>query len=491
MSNEVVEGVAIGSVARRGAFVTAAGQLIKLIAQCLSLVVLSRLLTPSDFGVVGMVMALVTIGEVVRDFGLSYAAVQARDLTSAQRSNLFWTNWSIGILLAASVVMSAPLVASFYGRPELISIVQLLALVFVANGFATQFRADLLRRLQFGAIAIADVLAQSVGLAAALILAMNGAGYWALVYQQLGQSAICAVLLAGLSRQLFGRPSRKAGMGPLIRYGTQTAASQMIAYLSRNVDSIAVGRGYGPEALGLYDRAFQLLMLPLNQLSAPATSVAVPILSRLQDDRDRYCALLVKAQTLLLYGILTVVTGMFVLADVLVPLVFGPQWVSSIAPFRVLAVGGFFQAAGYVSYWVYLSRGLARRNLFQTVLGRGIVIVLVIAGSNFGVLGIAAGYSLGLAICWPLGFALIGRGIAPRRLLCVNGARAVGVFLVSGVVAYEAIVALSIVSSGISIVVGVVAMFGTISLLCAISSHVRRDVLTVLSLSYRAAGKLR
>src|SRR5829696_6310068 len=135
----------LGRRAARGALVTLAGQAARIVVQLASVVILARLLDPGDYGVLAMVLAVVGVGEIFRDFGLSSAAVQAKDLTVAQRDNLFWINTAIGVVLAVLVFASAVPLAVLYDEPVLRDVTRVLAVTFVLNGLATQFRADLVR----------------------------------------------------------------------------------------------------------------------------------------------------------------------------------------------------------------------------------------------------------------------------------------------------------------------------------------------------------
>ena len=133
----------LGRRAARGALVTVGAQGVKIVLQVVGVVVLARLLSPGDYGLVAMVTAIIGVAEIFRDFGLSSAAVQAKTLSKAQRDNLFWINTAAGGLLTVIVFFGAPLVALLYGRGELVGLTQVLAFIFVLNGMGTQFRADL------------------------------------------------------------------------------------------------------------------------------------------------------------------------------------------------------------------------------------------------------------------------------------------------------------------------------------------------------------
>lgn len=407
-----------------GVVFTLGAQFIKIIIQIAGVVVLARLLLPGDYGLVAMVTAIVGIAEIFREFGLSAAAIQAKTLSSGQRSNLVWLNGGAGLVMTALIVVGAPLIALLYGRPELVELARWLAPVFVLNGLATQYRADLNRRLEFRKLAIAEVVAAVVALTAAIVVAALGGRYWALVTQQLTTSVlvlIIVVVAAGWAPRWY---DRTAPMRDLLRFGWQLAGSQLIGYIANNVDSVTIGTRLGASSLGLYNRAFQLLMTPLAQVRTPTTTVALPILSRLRATPDRANSFVRQGQL----GLgLTLVVGLgWVVgaADPVTAIFLGERWVGVEPILRLLAVAGVFQTLAFVGYWVYLSHGLTRQLLQYTLITSAIKIACVVGGSTFGLIGVATGYALAPALAWPLSFWWLSRSAPIEvRPLFVGAAR--------------------------------------------------------------------
>ena len=180
-----------------------------------SVVVLARLLAPRDYGLLAMVLVVVGIGEIFRDFGLTNAVLRAPTLTQAEQRGLFWVSTAIGLGLTAVVFAAAPLVAAVFGQPPLTAMTRVLSSTFLINGLSAQYRADLIRRLRFGRVALADVAGQAVGLGVAIALAAGGAGRFALVAQQLVQLTVVLVLVAVFAGWLPGVPRRHSGVGRL------------------------------------------------------------------------------------------------------------------------------------------------------------------------------------------------------------------------------------------------------------------------------------
>lgn len=387
-----------------------------------------------------MVLAVIGVGEILRDFGLSTASIQAREVTAAQRNNLFWMNTGLGAACGAAAFLSASAIGSIYNEDRAVGIAQILAVTFLLNGISAQFRAQLNRDLRFGYIAITDMGSQALGLFAGVVGALAGWGYWALVMQQMTIGVVSTILLITLGRWFPGLPTRKADMKPFLSFGWALMATQAIGYVSRNVDSLIIGAKFGAGSLGLYNRAFQLLMLPLSQVSAPATTVALPVLSRLRDDTDRYSSFLLRGQTILLHAIIGIFAFACAQAHPLIVLVLGEQWLGTVPLFQILSIAGCFQAAGYAVYWVFLSKGLTASNLRYSLVSRSGLIGVITLGALWGPPGVAAAYSLGLALMWPFSLWWIGRiSNAPVKQMFFNGLRSI--------VAYGAAGGLSFIAS--------------------------------------------
>ncbi|MFL1597296.1 lipopolysaccharide biosynthesis protein [Gordonia amicalis] len=415
------EAQGLGQSAARGVLVTVGGQVVRLGLQVFGVVILSRLLTPGDFGLMAMIAVLITMGQAIRDFGLSNAAIQVPDITDQQRTNLFWMNVALGVLVAAVACLTAPLVAGFYSAPELVPVILAMSSVFVIFGLMTQSRAHLARELRFGALMITDVLPAVVGLILAVVFAALGVGVWALVIQQVSIAGLGLVLAFGYDRWLPRLPRRDPRMGYFLKYGSFLTLSAIVASLSRNADYVILGYRFGPAATGFYTRAFELVINPLNQINAPSSKVAVPVLSRLQDDRSRYDEFLLAGQKTMLAVLVPILVLGIVIADPLVQLVLGPEWASSAVLLQVLIVAALCRVASYACYWVALSRGATRVDFLVNLVSAPLLIICVLIGSLEGVVGVAWGFSVATAFSWVIALVWYSRAAsAPGWKMFLN-----------------------------------------------------------------------
>jgi PST family polysaccharide transporter len=418
--------MSLAASAARGGAITVGSQLIKVVLMLSSTVVLARLLSPHDYGVVAMVVAVIGVGEIFRDFGLSMAALQAKELTRAQQSNLFWINAGVGLTLAVLCFGTSFLLASFYGQPEVAGIAQALSATFLLNGLSTQFKVVINRALRFFHLALVDLLPYIGAFVAALVVAITTGSYWALVLQQLVTAAMTLLLAVGFARWWPGLPSR-APMRHLLSFGVSFAITQLLSYATRNVDSIAIGRVWGSTTVGFYDRAYSLLVMPLTQINTPMTRVAVPVLSRIQDEKDRFVSYLRRAQLVALYVTSTMFCLLVALAVPLVVLVLGEEWRRAGELLAVLAIGGIFRSLQQISYWIYMSLGLAKVQLRFYLVAQPLLVLIIIAGVPWGAMGVAVAHGIAYGLFWVASVLWAIRATKlPLGVLFVDALRSVG-----------------------------------------------------------------
>jgi PST family polysaccharide transporter len=382
---------------------------VRIVIMLAATIVLARLISPGDYGLLAMVVAITGVAEIFRDFGLSMAALQARELSQHQMSNLFWINAGVGLALTFLLYVLSWPIASFYGQPELAEVVQAVSVVYFLDGLSTQFRVGINRSLRFVALAACDVLPPLVALGAAYFLAAQGHGIAGLVAQQIVTAVATLLTAVALGRWWPSLPSRGQDMGPLLSFGIRFAATQLLTYATRNVDRIAIGRVWGPGPVGYYDRAFQLAIAPLNQINVPMSRVAIPVLVQIIDDRPRYVSSLRQAQLIACY---VTASGLFLIAGLGVPLVdllLGPGWTLAGHILSFLAIGGVFRAIQQVSYWMFMSQGRADSQLRLHLVGQPLIIIAMLSGLPWGPIGVAIGNAVGYAIFWALALRWAGR----------------------------------------------------------------------------------
>lgn len=450
----------LGRKAARGASATMLGQGFRIVVLLVGTVVLARILSPSDFGLLAIVASVVALGELVRDFGLSTAASREPNLSRGQQSNLFWINSGLGGLLTIAAYFLAKPMALVFDEPALEAIMHAVSIVFLMAGLSTQFRTELARRLRFGALAVADTVPVVVGLIAALIYAFFDVSYWVLVVQQLTTATSGLVLAVALARWRPGLPVRSASVRSLMSFGLGLFGTQSVAYVTKNADNIAIGLVWGAGPLGMYSRAYQLLMMPINQIAAPLTRVAVPVLSRVVNDAGRFGRYLTAGQ--MLGGVvLGVVYGLCVgLGEPLVNMVFGPQWLAMVPIFQVLAIGGIFRALNQITFWIFLAKGASVAQFRFNLVTQPVIVIAMLTGLPWGPVGVAVGHTAGYFVHWLVSYWWCGRVTGtPIRALFLAGIKNIGMFAIPTMVVagsasfwiHTDVIALSIGVFGVSL----------------------------------------
>ena len=378
----------------RGGAVTLGGQGIKFLLGLISTAVLARLLRPQDFGLVVMVTAVTSFVGLFKDLGLSNATVQRSEITHAQVSFLFWVNVALSVTVALVVLALAPLIAWFYHEPRLVAITSALALNFIFTGLIVQHQALLRRQMQFRALAIRDVVAMACGIATGITLAWLGFGYWALVAVSVTTNIAGCLLIWTICSWRPGPFRRRVGARGMLAFGGNLTAFNVLNYFGRNFDNILIGRVLGSAPLGIYSKAYGLLMLPITQINLPMASVMLPGLSRLQNDPREYARLYVAAvRAIGLVTIPIVVFSFFFSRDIVLVLL-GRKWLAVAPVFQLLAPAALFEAISFAPGWLCQSLGRSRRQVHYALVAAPIFIAGFFVGIQWGIAGVAVSYSI-------------------------------------------------------------------------------------------------
>lgn len=406
----------------RGTAVTISAQLTRLLLTLLSTALLARLLTPRDFGLVAMTTAVTGLALVVKDLGLSTATIQKAHICHRTVSTIFWINVGVSVLLATAVLAVAPLLASFYNDERVASLTRVFALFILIGGLSSQHQALLERRMRFGSVAVADLGGLFAGIATSVALAMNEAGYWALVALAGVQIIVSSGLLWWFTGWRPGRPRRSGEVRQMIRFGGSLTGFNLVNYVGRNLDNALIGWRWGAVELGLYSRAYRLLMLPLQQVNAPVAKVMVPALSRLQNDPIRYRRVYLRAFESLALVTMPGVALLIATSDWIIELILGDQWLGAVPVFAWLGIAGVVQTVSNSTGWLFISQDRTKEMFLWGIAGTTLSVAAFFVGLPYGAIGVAAAYALtGVAIQFPLLFWYVGRRGPVRTTHLVSG----------------------------------------------------------------------
>ena len=362
MSNAAYDGPIDGlrHSAVKGAFVTSLAQVAKVIVQFGSVIVLSRLLSPADFGLLAMVAPLYGLALIFQDLGLGHATVQSAQVTPAQSNALFWLNIAVGLCLAVPLIFGAPMVGWFYGDERVVALTRGFAVVIVIGALGAQHSALLNRSMRFRFLAALDTTAAFAGFLGAALLAAIFHTYWAL-FAAAAISATVSVVGAWIGTGFVpGLPRRGSGAGQMVRLGAGITGFNVFTFIARNLDNVLIGRVWGDAPLGLYDRAYKFLLFPLLQINAPLARVMLPMLARLRTDGQRYRSAYLRAVNQLLLVTQPGIVFAIATADIFVPILLGEEWRAAAPIFQWMGLAALLQPISAATNWLFISQGRSR-----------------------------------------------------------------------------------------------------------------------------------
>ena len=440
-----------GSTVARGTFHTALSQGVTVGCQIGSVIVLSRLLTPRDIGLIAMIGPIIAFLSMFRDMGLLQAVIQRRSLTYGQLNALFWINMSLSVALTVFLMRTARLVAHFYYEPDLTWLIRALALNMVVTALGAQHFALLNRQMAFGRIAINAGVVAVTTLSVSICWALFDPSPWALVAGTISGGLIGAVMVWFWVPWTPSRPAHADGTKDLVGFGAGVTGFKLANFFSRNLDSILIGRVWGGAALGLYDRAYKLLLFPLNRVAQPLSQVMVPVLSRLQDEPQRYAHMFFRVFGLMQLAVLPAVAALTAMADTAVTFLLGAQWAESAPIFAALGIAGLSQALANPTGWLFISQGRTTEMAWWGLTSALISCAVFVWSVQYGVVQMASAYAaasmaklvpLWILICrkGPVGFDSIRSRIAP--LFCAGMLTYVAMLLIQDMLPETAVLRL-------------------------------------------------
>lgn len=394
----------------RGGIITISSQGVKFLLTLASNIYLARLLTPADHGLVNMVMAVVGFMKLFKDLGLSMATVQREEINHAQVSTLFWVNFVFSLLIGLITVMLSPLVAQFYQEPRLVWITIALASGILISGLGTQHTALLQRQMQYSKLAGCELIAQLIGVSLAIVAALNGMGYWALVIYPIATATTLTLGIFLSCGWMPGWPTWDPAIPSMLKFGGNLTGFTIINYFARHMDNILIGKYIGTTQLGLYAKAYQLLLLPINQINGPIRSVAIPLLSRLSDSPQKYRKTYIKIVQKLMLLTVPLIAFMMATSDWLIAILLGEQWIPATPIFLWLGLAGALQPVANSVGWLLISQGQTDRMLRWGMISTILAVTSFVMGLPWGATGVAASYALvWTLVTMPLLFWFVGQ----------------------------------------------------------------------------------
>jgi O-antigen/teichoic acid export membrane protein len=367
-------------------------QLLRQGSQFLITVLLARLLMPREFGLVAMVVVFSGFASLFSDLGFGPALVQRQDIEQRHYCSVFWLNVVFGIVLAGILAGASPLIAKFYREPRLIPIVLLVGLCFPINSLGLVQKASLTRQMDFRALGLIDIGNVTISGIIAIVLAWRGLGVWSLVCQMLCMTIFEVVGLWWFSSWRPRVSFDRTAIRELLGFSSHLTGFTAINYWYRNGDNLLVGKFFGSAALGIYSRAYNLMLLPLTQVTYVVSKVMFPALSRLQDDKARVRSIYLRSIAMIALITFPLMLGLLVVADHFILAIYGNAWAGVIPILRVFCVLGMVQSISSTAGWIFQSQGRTDWMFWW-----GIICALLSIGVMM--LGVRLGSAMAVAAC--------------------------------------------------------------------------------------------
>lgn len=419
--NKAYAGLGRASLHSGVIFIAARGA--NIFVQLASTILLARILTPHDFGLVAMVIALVGFAPMLIDLGTSEASTQKTHITQADISALFWLNIGVAVILTGLLAAGSSAVAAFFGEPSLTGIALALSSTFVLTALFTQHYALMRRAMQFRHIAMIDISANLIGSAVSVAMALTGWGYWSLVAKPIVTAVLTAVFVWMSCHWVPGRPRFSSDVKELVGFGLGVTGFTMTDYLAKSADRIAIGYFLGAGPLGYFQNAFTIYANVLSILTEPVHNIAASSLSKLRNNIDELKRSWKMALSMLSFFAAPAFAILAVTGQDFVVLLLGQKWAPAGPLLCIFAVRGIAHSIERTMGWMHVAAGRADRWMWWGVYSAIFQLLALAAGLPFGVTGVAIAYTIAMFALFVPALVYSGRpiGIGTRDVLQTVG----------------------------------------------------------------------
>jgi O-antigen/teichoic acid export membrane protein len=404
-------------------------------------IVLARLLSPNDYGLVGMSGTVLGFVQIFNTFGFRSAIIQKKEITDSHYSTAFWMTLAISTILYLITLLASPLAAIFFKEPKLVGIMAVSALGFIITSLSTIQLAMLEKQLDFKKITIIELATAVTNGIVSISLALSGHGVWSLVWGSVAGQSVAIPLTWFLIRWTPALKFDRAAFNDLFTFGAHLTGATLVNYFARNADNLIIGRVLGSGALGYYALAYNLMLKPLQYVSSNLARVLFPALSAIRDDKEKTRQTYLKVVQAISILTFPMMTGLLFLAPDLIHAVYGAKWMPVVPIFQILCLLGAIQSIGTTVGIIYISQGRADLQLKYTLIFSPIIVASFFVGVQWGTVGVASAYLMSSGSIWiwshVVANRLIGLRLAPlfKRMAPATMA-SIGMYLVLNAAKY-------------------------------------------------------
>ena len=363
------------------------------------MIAMARVLSPSDYGLVGMLAVFIAVAQSLVDSGFSQALIRKQGRTAVDESTVFYFNVVVGFLLYGVLCLSAPLVARFYDAPELEPLMRVVCLSVVFNSLAVVQRARLTLDIDFKTQAKASLTAAVVSGVVGIWMAYTGWGVWSIVAQQLANLGVNTLLLWVFTRWRPQWVYSWASFRELFSFGSKLMLSGLLDTLYRNVYLIVIGKAFSAEDLGYYTRAHQFSEFPSSSLTGILQRVTYPVLCKIQDDDARLASAYRRFLRVSAFLIFPLLAGLSAVAEPLILLLLKEQWLFAATLLQIICFSMMWYPIHAINLNLLQVKGRSDLFLKLEVIKKIIGVVILCATLPFGLVVMCAGQIVSSVLC--------------------------------------------------------------------------------------------
>ena len=392
-------------------------QIARQLLQVASVSILARKVPPSAYGLVGMAVLLTSFLEMLRDAGTGYALIREREVSDELASTVFWLTCGLGLAFALIIVALAAPTARFFHEPLVAPILCWLAVGFLAGAISAVPLAMLNRAMAFRQVAVAQTIGAVAGTLVAIAIALAGGKVWSLVAGSVVGSAVTAIaifLASSMRIRLLFRPSDARH---IVSFGLNLSGVNLLNYFSRNTDNLLVGKFLGSVPLGFYQMGYMLMTYPIYNFASVVAQVVYPGLSKIHDDRERFCEVYVRMCRLIALLTFPVMLGLAVTAQPFVRVFLSARWLPVAGLLIIFAPLGAVQSIYTTVALIYNTKGRPDIQLKWVMFTSVMYVGSFVVGLRWGILGVAGCYAVVWMLLMPPSFLI------PFRLVGLSGTR--------------------------------------------------------------------
>lgn len=354
-------------------------------------ILVTRILMPEDYGLVGMILIFVAVSQTLVDGGFSSALIWKKDSTELDHSTVFYFNISISLLLYLIIYFLAPLISDFYSEPRLTNLIRILCLNFVIISFSNIHQVLIQKRIDFKVLAFINIAGSFLSGAFSLYLAVRGFGVWAIIVQILSKSFITTFFLWVFNKW---RPQLKFSLDSLKQlfdFGSRITVAGLINTIFQYIYFNVIGKIFPIASLGFYTRAVQIQEFPVKTISNIFQRVAFPIFSAIQDDSVRLKNAIAKTLRTMAFFVFPVLLGLIAIADELIEVVLTDKWLPAADYFKLLCLVGLFYIFGAINGEILKTKGKSNLILRLEIISKIVLVINIIITYRWGISAIILG----------------------------------------------------------------------------------------------------